>query len=165
MVPAGGTWSGGSVTDAYAYIPLAEVRACQEGKVTFWVHGQDAAGNWGPYTSVSLTLDKTLPTLSALTINTVAGVSSLTATATDPISNGVNNNIVGGEWFTGADPGPGNGLPVVSNVAPPPIFLSGNPVTFTFTPGAGHYAVPTVVSVRVVDAAGNWSAVQTVTVP
>jgi hypothetical protein len=77
----------------------------------------------------------------------------------------VATNIVGAEWFTGADPGLGNGLPVVSNPTPPPTFVAGNPVTFTFVPGAGHFTLPTVVSVRVTDGAGNWSAVQTVTVP
>jgi hypothetical protein len=163
MVPAGGAWAAGPAATAYAYIPLAEIRACQEGIVTFWVHGQDAAGNWGPYASVNLTLDKTAPTLSALTLNTVAGVSSITGTATDPGL--VTTNIVGAEWFTGADPGLGNGLPVVSNPTPPPTFVAGNPVTFTFVPGAGHFTLPTVVSVRVTDGAGNWSAVQTVTVP
>jgi hypothetical protein len=165
MIPSSGTWSS-AIHDAYAYVPLADIRSCQEGTVVLWVHGQDVAGNWGDFKSVTLTLDKTSPTLPTPTVNTVAGVSTITVTgAADPTVAGVNTSVVGAEWFTGADPGPGNGLPVVSNPSPPPIFLAGNPVTFSFIPGTGHYAVPTVVSVRVIDGAGNWSVVKTVTVP
>jgi hypothetical protein len=164
MIPSSGSWSG-PVHDAYAYVPLADIRSCQEGLVVLWVHGQDVAGNWGDFQSVTLTLDKTVPTVTTPTVNTVAGVSTLTATADDPLSNGVRSGVVGAEWFTGADPGPGNGLPVISNPAPPPIFIAGNHVTFSFIPGAGHFAVTTVVSLRVIDGAGNWSAVKTVPVP
>jgi hypothetical protein len=157
MVPAGGAWASGSKTDAYAYIPLPEIRACQEGTVTFWIHGQDVAGNWGPYTAVNMTLDKTSPTITLLTANTLAGTSTVTATANDNLG-GAHGNIVGAEWFIGAPPLPGSGLPVVA-------FTPANPVTFSFIPGSGYFATPTDVSVRVLDVAGNWSAVKTVTVP
>jgi hypothetical protein len=163
MIPAGGAWNS-SVMNAYAYVPLTDIRSCAEGQVVFWVHAKDQAGNWGPFQSVTLTLDRTSPAISSASATRTAGVSTLTVTANDPVVAGVNSNIVAAEWFTGADPGPGNATAVVtSNPAPPPGFTAGNPVTFSFIPGNGHFPVGTVIRVRVKDAAGNWSAVTPVT--
>jgi hypothetical protein len=157
MVPAGGTWNS-NLMSAYAYLPLSDVRSCQEGHVVFWVHAKDLAGNWGPFQSVTLTYDKTPPVITSATAATTGGVSTLTVTANDPLAAGVSSNIVAAEWFTGTDPGPGNATAVV------PSFTAGNPVTFSFVPGTGRYPAGTVIRVRVKDAAGNWSAVTQVTV-
>jgi FtsP/CotA-like multicopper oxidase with cupredoxin domain len=160
MVPNGSKWDAPTKT-AYAYIPLSDIRACAEGKVTLWIHGKDAAGNWGSFTTAgqftttTLTLDQTAPLISSVTHTTAAGVTTFTVTANDPTSNGVSSNIVAAEWFAGAtDPGPGNATAV-------PAFAAANPATITFT---ATVAVGTVVHIRVRDAAGNWSAVSSTTV-
>jgi FtsP/CotA-like multicopper oxidase with cupredoxin domain len=152
MVPATGAWSSPTAA-GYAYVPLADIRSCQEGHVVIWVHGRDAAGNWGPFQSVTLTLDRTAPTITSLTATTTAGVTTLTVTASDPTSGGVTSGVAAAEWFTGADPGPGNGTAVAVTGA-----------TFSFVPGSGRFPRGTVLNVRVRDGAGNWSAVSTVTV-
>ena len=73
MVPDPGKWGVGTSELAYAYIPLAVIRAYPSGIVPFFIHGKDAAGNWGPFTRVYLTLDKTAPAITAasLTIATM----------------------------------------------------------------------------------------------
>jgi FtsP/CotA-like multicopper oxidase with cupredoxin domain len=164
MVPSGGAWNSSLLT-AYAYVPLTDIRSCAEGQVVLWVHAKDVAGNWGPFQSVTLTYDKTLPVISSAAATRTAGVVTLTVTANDPASGGVSSNIVAAEWFTGSDPGPGNAIAVVtSNPAPPPSFTAGNPVTFSFIPGTGRFPAGAVIRVRVKDAAGNWGAVTQVTV-
>jgi hypothetical protein len=164
MIPSGGAWNS-NVLNAYAYVPLTDIRSCAEGSVVFWVHAKDVAGNWGPFQSVTLTYDRTAPAISSASAVRTGGVSTLTVTANDPAAAGVSSNVVAAEWFTGADPGPGNAIAVVtSNPAPPPSFTAGNPVTFSFIPNTGRFPVGTVIRVRVKDAAGNWSAVTPVTV-
>ncbi len=71
--PWGGTLSAGLYhLDVYTDIPVAEFTAFNQGLARFWVHGQDAAGNWGTLTAVPTTatgangvydmqLDKTAP--------------------------------------------------------------------------------------------------------
>ena len=91
------------------------------------------------------------------TVTPFTGIVSLTAQ--DNLTNGVSSGVAGAEWFTGADPGPGNGTRAVTlpaSLTPTP--NSATPVTFTVT---GLPAGATV-SIRVVDAAGNWSAIRTV---
>ena len=80
-------------------------------------------------------------------------------TAHDNLTNGVASGVAGAEWFTGADPGPGNGTKAVTvpaSLTPTPNTAS--PVSFTIT----GLPAGTAVSVRVVDAAGNWSPIRTV---
>jgi hypothetical protein len=164
MVPAQGAWNS-NVLNAYAYVPLTDIRSCAEGSVVLWVHARDVAGNWGPFQRVTLTYDSTPPVISSATATRTGGIVTLTVAANDPTSAGVSSNIVAAEWFTGSDPGPGNANAVVtSNPAPPPSFTAGNPVTFSFIPGTGRFPVGAVIRVRVKDAAGNWSAVTPVTV-
>ena len=74
-------------------------------------------------------------------------------------TNGVSSGVAGAEWFTGADPGPGNGTKAVTVPGVlPTIANTAAPLSFTIT------ALPAgkTVHVRVVDAAGNWSATKTV---
>ena len=86
--------------------------------------------------------------------------------ATDPLSNGVNSRIVAAEWFwspacsTGfstpascvVDPGQGSATAIGGFVAGTSVTLSNVHLTIP-SPRTGR-----VVSVRVQDAAGNWSA-------
>ncbi|QNK79433.1 hypothetical protein [Nakamurella sp. PAMC28650] len=77
------------------------------------------------------------------------------STATGLVSSGV----ASAEWFVGPDPGPGNGTKAVTiPVALPPSKNSPTVLTFSIT----GLPVGKTVSIRVVDAAGNWSAVTTV---
>ena len=158
MVPSGGQWDSPTKL-AYAYIPLAELTSYAEGKVKFWVHGRDIAGNWGEWSSVLLTLDRTAPTFTSTT--PAKGATTATActgglggctvsfSATDPLSGGVQSNIVQAEWFTAfPDPGVGLGNPI--NIPTPGFTVTG----VTFQPVA---ASGTQIFFRVRDAAGNWS--------
>ena len=164
MVPAGAVWDSPTKV-AYAYLPLAELTAYPEGLVRFWVHGKDEAGNWGTgadWTYVDLILDRTPPLITSASIVSGTGCTGLptgctvTYSANDPLSGGVNSNIVLGEWFTGTDPGQGLGFRFT--VAP----QSTSVVNGTFKPIA---AGGTQISFRVKDAAGNWSLVRTVLAP
>jgi len=236
MTPAGGAWNDSLTKSADAFLPLSELQGMPDGLVRVWVHAKDIAGNWGPFTSADLTLDKTAPAvdsatdtapavsttarntvqlplaLGSLPVNSVAGfptsgllavttstgvqvlsytgvtttvgqrafnrvtggtpgsrvspgarVAAFTgvvaATAHDNLINGIASGVAGAEWFTGADPGPGNGTKAVTvpaSLTPSPNTAS--PVSFTIT----GLPAGTTVSVRVVDAAGNWSPIRTV---
>ena len=84
---------------------------------------------------------------------------AVAVTSHDNLTNGIASGVAGAEWFTGADPGPGNGTKAVTvpaSLTPTPNTAS--PVSFTIT----GLPAGTAVSVRVVDAAGNWSPITTV---
>jgi hypothetical protein len=148
MVPSTAKWAGANQV-AYAYIPLQEIRAHAEGIVKIWVHGKDAAGNWGTPEMVALTLDITPPNIQSTSATGTTGNATITVTADDPLSGGVHSNIVAAEWFIGTDPGYGAGTAVTG-------FAPATHVTFSF-PVTGQPA-GSQVHVRVRDAAGNWSA-------
>jgi hypothetical protein len=155
MIPANGHWSDATTKAVAAYLPLSDILAQPDGLVPVYVHAKDAAGNWGPLVEIDLTLDKTVPTVDA-TPTVTAG--TVTATAQDPVTNGVSTGVVAAEWYTGADPGTGHGTAITGI---PAAAAPGGPVTLTFHPAK---PVGTVISIRVKDAAGNWSVVATVTV-
>ena len=157
MVPTGGLWDSPSKL-AYAYIPLAELTAYPQGKVRFWVHGKDIAGNWGAWSNVDLILDRTAPIITSTTVACVGLTCTITFRAYDPVSGGVNSDIVQGEWFTGIDPGQGLGLPLLVTI--PSTATLGTPGTVNFIPVAPS---GTLIHFRIKDAAGNWSLTSTVT--
>jgi hypothetical protein len=141
----------------YADIPLATVRAMSNGAHVLSVHAKDAAGNWGPFATTTLVVDKTAPTVSGLarTPNPTGGATSvtLTGTATDAAS-----AITAAEWFIGTDPGAGNATPMT--------------LTGTGTTTRGLSAVIDVrslnegsytIRVRAKDAAGNWGTAASTT--
>jgi FtsP/CotA-like multicopper oxidase with cupredoxin domain len=137
------------IENGYADIPLTTVAALTEGPVSIYVHAKDAAGNWGAASSVALVVDKTKPTLSGINIspNPTNGAmgAALAATAADNLT-----GIVAAEWFTGADPGLGNGAAMAISGSGP-WSLSANIDISTW--GSGTYTL----YVRARDAAGNWS--------
>ena len=153
MVPTGGQWDSPNKI-AYAYIPLATLTAYPEGHVRFWVHAKDIAGNWGAWSYIDLLLDRTAPIITAPTVSacTLGVTCTVTFHAYDPVSGGVNTNIVQGEWFTGIDPGQSLGLPF--QVSIPSTATSAAPGTGSFVPVAPS---GTEIFFRVKDAAGNWS--------
>ncbi len=107
---ADGAFSSAS-ENVYLDIPLTTVRQLPDGPHTLAVRGRDAAGNWGDVVSTTLVVDKTGPAVIDLTVvpNPAVAVPSVTVTATvlDAMS-----TVASVEYFIGADPGVGNGIPV-----------------------------------------------------
>lgn len=142
---------------AYAYVPLSTINALSEGTHQIWIHGQDASGNWGATVAVDLVIDKTTPTVSGVSAapnpTGAAASTDLTASASDGDS-----FIAGAEWFDGADPGRGNGTPMAASDGAFDGLTEALIDTIDVTTWApGDHAL----SVRAMDAAGNWSAAET----
>ncbi len=134
----------------YGLIPMTQIRTLSEGNHQVFVHGQDAAGNWGVSFAASFTVDKTAPTLGTLSVtpNPTNGASTVTARVgyTDA------SQAAGGEfWFGATDPGVGRATPVsvaigTDGIATAIISLAGVPN------GAQQ------LHLRIQDKASNWSA-------
>jgi len=145
------------VEDAYVYIPLSTISQLGVGTHQIYVHAQDVSGNWGTTDFVDFVIDTDTPTVSNVVVDPVTtdGTVSvaLTATATDPTS-----DIDMAEWFTGTDPGAGNGaaMTVTWNSTTLVWDLAGTINASGWMPG--NYTI----SVRARDAAGNWSATDSV---
>ena len=158
-VAANGTGIGVRATDGiynsssesgYVDIPLATVAQLANGSHTIFVHARDVAGNWGSMATTTLLIDKIKPVVSAVTAspNPTLGAASvnLTAQATDGLT-----AVTSAEWFTGADPGAGNGTPMTV-MGTGPWGLSA-PAIDVSSWNEGAYTL----TVRARDAAGNWS--------
>jgi hypothetical protein len=133
----------------YFEIPLATVALLPDGSHTIFVHAKDAAGNWGSTATTTLLIDKVKPVVSAVTAtpNPTAGATSVTlsAQATDAAT-----AVTRAEWFTGIDPGVGNAT-VMTVTGAGPWTASTSVDTRGFSEGSQ------TLTVRVRDAAGNWS--------
>jgi hypothetical protein len=134
-------------------IPLATIVQLSDGNHTLYVHAKDAAGNWGPTSTTTLLIDKTAPAVSgtAASPNPTLGAASVTLTATASDSG---TGVTLAEWFTGADPGPGNGTAMTIG-GTGPWGLSATLDVSTWADGSYN------LSVRAKDAVGNWSTVST----
>lgn len=107
--------TGGPIVSVSTTLAAATVNGLTEGAHTIFVRAQDSLGNWGAFGGISLTLDRTGPATSGVstTPNPTAGTGTsgiqcgtftayyqrIDATSSDPISGGVNSNIVGAEYF------------------------------------------------------------------
>ncbi|WP_024288504.1 S8 family serine peptidase [Cellulomonas sp. KRMCY2] len=142
--------------DLNATIPATTVNALAEGAHTIAMHAQDAAGNWGPTTTIGLTVDKVRPALGALSVtpNPTQGATTatLSATATDAAT-----AITRAEWFTGPDPGIGAAT-AMTITGTGPYTATSNPIAV-----AGWAEGTYTLTVRARDAAGNWSPTATTT--
>jgi hypothetical protein len=149
FIPSDGQWN--STTESgYTDIPLNTIALLSDGNHTIYVRGKDAAGNWGPTSTMVLVIDKTAPAIGSATLtpSTIAfGTAGVTlgVTATD-----VGTGVAGGQYW-------------IDGSATPPATAT----TFTgssTTIGTGTLAggIHTVY-VRVRDAAQNWSAVSSAT--
>lgn len=140
---------GGTSEAMYADIPLGTVSLLAPGNHTLYVRGKDAAGNWGATSSITLLIDKTAPTFSGITLvpNPTLGAASVTLTINGAADSG-GAGVAGGEYWlnppTTAAPAPGGGTPFSGTSASIPVGA--------LTPGSY------TVSVRIKDAAGNWSS-------
>ena len=154
MTPTDGVFN--SVTEtAYTYIPLITVNALSQGNHVLYVHGKDAAGNWGPFTLGNLSIDKAPPTVSGLTLTPAA--SNNTAVAVSATGNDTatgNSNIAGGEYFIDTAGTAGTGTAMTASSASPNTSITANiPAATIGALTAGNHTV----YVRAKDAAGNWS--------
>lgn len=149
FIPSDGIWNGASET-GYADIPLANINALPNGNHTISVRGKDAAGNWGTTSTTTLTIDKTAPTISSVTLtpSTVAfgtASTSLAVTAAD-----IGTSVTRGQyWIDGTATPPANAT----------TFNGASATINTSALAAGTHTV----YVRVQDAATNWSAVSSAT--
>jgi hypothetical protein len=139
----------------YALIPLSQLKAYPNGPVAVFVHGQDAAGNWGTATlnAASLLIDRVAPKLAglsgALGAPGARGV-SLTSALTEL------NSVTAAEvWTTAKDPGVGKATPVTQTTG------AG---TITAAASLPAPSGPFTYHLRVRDGAGNWSNAVTTTV-
>ena len=66
----------------YGLIPISQIIGLADGTHHVYVHGEDAAGNWGTPFAVDLKVDKTAPVLGALTAspNPTNGAATVTLT-------------------------------------------------------------------------------------
>ncbi|MCB0085473.1 MAG: hypothetical protein KDE47_31245, partial [Caldilineaceae bacterium] len=140
-----------SVSEAVqADILLTTIAQLGIGSHTIYVHGQDVAGNWGPFSTVTLVIETDAPTVSGIAVapspTNGAASATLTAAASDASS-----AIALGEWFVGADPGQGNGAPMTAT-------QNGGSYDLSATIDVSGWAIGDyTLSVRARDAAGNWS--------
>ena len=136
--------------DGYVNIPLTTIGALSEGNHTIYIHGRDAAGNWGATSTTILVIDKTAPTInsSTLTPSTIAfGAAStqLNVTATD-----TGTGVSGGQyWIDGTATPPANAT----------TFTNASVAINTSALAAGTH----IIYFQVKDVVGNWSAVSNAT--
>jgi hypothetical protein len=130
-----------------------------DGPHQIYVHAKDLAGNWGAYAPLTLVIDRagpamTLASAAPASVNKTTTVINLAATATDALS-----AISGAEWFDGTDPGKGLGHRMTVTSTGP------TSATVNVAAGPGSLTVGLhTLSIRALDAAGNWGNPATVTV-
>lgn len=143
----------------YGLIPLTQVRAMTAGEHKVYVHGKDAAGNWGSLTStnalVRLFVDKTAPVLGTMTgtPNPTNGATTLTLSA--PVTEAVIPSFTGPR-FQGAEYWTGTTDPGVGKATRVQVTDTGTGVTAAI-PLTGILPGTVQFNLRVQDAAGNWS--------
>lgn len=153
LLPSDGSWTSTS-ENVYGLIPLSQVKAKANGTYRVYVRGKDDAGNWGALFPVELVVDKTAPTLGALTAapNPTAGATQLTLTA--PVTG--DTNLTAAELWTGAtDPGVGKATRVTVGYVPGSPGQGGQAVVTI--PLTGYPLGTSAFHLRVQDPAGNWS--------
>jgi hypothetical protein len=146
FVASDGAWNGASEA-GYADIPLTTIANLAPGSYTIYVHGKDAAGNWGVRATATLVIDKTVPTVSVTPATTTVAFGSpvtLLVTAGD-----VGSTVTARQYWVD-----GSSTPPAS-----PTAFTGSTITINGLAAGAH-----TIYVRVQDAATNWSAVASVTV-
>ena len=133
----------------YAAVELSAIQALAQGPHTIYVHGKDAAGNWGDAATATLIVDKAAPTFTGFTLspNPTLGATSVTLTVNGAADTG-GAGITGGEYWicpaTCTAPAPGAGTAFSGLTTTIPV---GSLATGSYT-----------VYVRLLDGAGNWSS-------
>ena len=143
-------------------ISVATLGSLASGMHTIYVRGQDAAGNWGPFNSIVLNLDKTGPATSGISLNPATSFGGtvnvvLQATGND-IASG-NSNVTAAEYFIDDAAGAnGTGTAMTPNQVAPTV--SFNATISAATMGTLVEGAHTV-HVHSRDALGNWGAFST----
>ena len=154
MVASDGTFDMNpeDVTGTITFVTLGTLPS---GNHTIFVRGQDANGNWGPFVSIILNLDKTGPATTGLGLNpnpsSGAEPVDLTATGDDTSTGG--SNVTSAEYWV--DGGAHVAMTVNGAVS--------TVTNFTATIPAGLSIGAHTVSVQSQDAFGNLGAVATIT--
>jgi FtsP/CotA-like multicopper oxidase with cupredoxin domain len=153
MTPTDGSFNSTTET-GYAYIPLVTVKALSNGPHVISIHGKDAAGNWGPFSTVTLVIDKLAPTVSGVTLtpaitnNTAVAIS---ASASDAATG--NNNVSAAEYYIDTTVAAGSGAPMTVNAASPTVSLT---ATLSATALSALTEGTHAIYIRAKDIAGNW---------
>jgi len=140
----------------------ATIPAGQSGVVS--VHAQDAAGNWGPFATITLTIDNAGPATSGVAASPNPSGNRLvrvTATFDDTASGG--STIATGEGFIGTAGANGTGFPFVATDG---VFNEVNDPGYADIPLTTINQLPVgpnTIYVHGKDAAGNWGATSTIT--
>ncbi len=140
-------------------VPLSQLRSLKDGDYHLFVHGKDAAGNWGPFVDTTFTVDKTAPTLGVLTAPATAEILT-TISVSAPFSDANTSVTTLGAaefWWGTTDPGAGHGTRVTSTI-------NNGVLTFDSLPVTGVTAGSRVLNVRASDLAGNWSNTASATI-
>ncbi|MGD8399261.1 MAG: multicopper oxidase family protein, partial [Anaerolineae bacterium] len=147
---------------AYFDMPLSHFSMLPHGTHTITVQAVDVAGNRGALGIATVFVDRggvlppdsIGPAITALSVDPhpTGGAAQVTVTA-DAADPGSESNIAGGEWFVGADPGPGFGLPLS---AADGAFDSPSEGLTAIIDVSGWVNANYEVSVRAQDAASNW---------
>ncbi|MEP6798350.1 MAG: hypothetical protein ABI890_09390, partial [Lapillicoccus sp.] len=156
LIPSDGTLDT-NTESVYGLIPLSAIRSLSDGNHPVFVHGQDAAGNWGPTFTASFLVDKAAPTLGALTAtpNPTNGAAMITAQV--PYTDASGTIGAAEFWFGTADPGVGRATPIT-------VSLGTNGVASLDIPMGGVNAGIQPLHIRIADKAGNWSGIATTSV-
>ncbi|NUQ84075.1 MAG: multicopper oxidase domain-containing protein, partial [Anaerolineales bacterium] len=125
------------------------------GSHVVYVHGKDAAGNWGAFKSVVLILDKAGPSISSLSANPnpSSGLVSVSISGTASDSASGNSNVVDAEFFIDVLGADGSGTPMTRNQTAPVVSLSGTIPASTMSGLSEGYHW---VYIHAQDSYGNW---------
>ncbi|MBI5566322.1 MAG: multicopper oxidase domain-containing protein [Chloroflexi bacterium] len=143
--------------NATATLSTGLLATLSSGSHTLYVHGQDAAGNWGVFSAVVITLDKTGPaTMSiVLTPNVSQGNADVGVQATGNDAATGNANVTAAEYFIDATGADGTGTALTLNQIAPIASLTGVLPAGTLT-GLSEGAHTLYIHSQ--DAFGNWGA-------
>jgi FtsP/CotA-like multicopper oxidase with cupredoxin domain len=135
---------GSPTVSVSATIPAATLATLAAGNHTFYVHGQDADGNWGAVSSAVMVLDKSGPTTSGLILNPNPSNGSvdvtISATADDSASG--NSIVTAAEYFIDSAGASGTGTALALNLSAPIVSLTGTiPVSTLAGLSAGVHRV------------------------
>jgi FtsP/CotA-like multicopper oxidase with cupredoxin domain len=171
-IPMGGTF-GSPTASVNATLSVAFLGTLSSGNHTLYVHGHDAAGNWGPVASTVLNLDKLGPTTNSLllTPNPTNGTVNVNLDATGSDVGRGGANVDAAEYFIDTCPAvTTRGAAMTQNTPIPPAtattvhFVASIPAGTVLALSEGAH----VVNVRSHDAvpgtpAGNWGPCATIT--
>ena len=143
--------------NGYADFPLPVIKTLSQGVHTILVHARDSVGNWGPFNSATLMIDKLAPVVSGLTLSPVVtnnGAVQINASVSDVLTG--NNHVTAAEYLIdsgAAAPGTGNVM-TLGAISPSTSLSATIASTLVSSLAQGTHKV----FVRTRDSLGNWSS-------